>query len=1105
GAGMYGSGHYYDSKGLKEFGKWTAYAGLGAMAVSLATNVFAKPEYLTRQGLYNKGKWQGKVGGIAGATAKGLVWDMVMRNTLGNLIFVMAPLQPVVEGLSLGAKQFLLSSAGSDFERAVYNNSLGNFWVTPLDAQRARELSNLNPQAKDTEASIKKYDGLRLGWNSSNTFADKLIIAGAVMAKGWSSGFWGTWLGSDLDKMAVKDESAIRRIAADKGYPDANNANIGDLISRIAGTAKVERIFRKEGSSRGASDSMFDSTFKSNLLNVDKTNVYFALALGVLSPIASSVLTNIKWGDFGVKFQAVGHAWETGVASILPKTLAGVAKEEGHSFYKAAFDRMAGGSLEEVGPEEVIGAALNLIPGATTSLGLQLQEIAQEVLTPNVNLRSFNQTDLIRMLRTDGVISGVNFSSGRNNDISLRRAKLLAQQVTGRRWGDLEGNSGADLRDLSNILQSGDEIIVDWGGRQRTITVGAVSDWTTDLGVRAQMARYTQANMDARELQGVASSNQGYSEIEREAAGRLLAQRLTMEEAGMAAGALTGQGFLTVQDDSGVKFTLEGRYILEEKMAFDAGFRQAVVNAATVGLPTNDSISNGFTYKIARGSQNAASQGLVHSLDAVSHTAVGNLLMPEATRRNLENLSDYARYLGTGDTFYMQMASLGESSLKYFNRKLAREAFLAQDGINLDNSSFARRGLLYGNYYTLGKLGLNFGKAGVVKTKIKADLKEYSGLKTALKTIEIEKQRARSQNNEDGLRKLKKQEKDIKKMYEKGKIRLSAAFDRYYEGLLSRELYGKQVGPTRTMGLAILEQAIQSSRALVDRLQRQDRNGRNIRKIQRAQDKLTDLTEAKSRLENVFEYNGKTVASLISGALNPKQVFQGRGKQAVEEYFTSRGQEVPDNIRRYKLEFVETDSLMNEATGGIVPAQNSPGEGKIYVDVFQNLYFGRDNSGRVAATPNANGEFNVGAGAHEYFHALVAYAQGQGRIMDIPDSYFDMWTGRFEDVLRKSLASLDDLDNDANLSSWFNALWGAHMANRARSGGGGAIADTDISDRAIDLAYSELYRRNQRLAGLEALGLGGRISDLEGLSGLRAEDLDLDLKEMEHNEAFTQF
>ena len=58
----------------------------------------------------------------------------------------------------------------------------------------------------------------------------------------------------------------------------------------------------------------------------------------------------------------------------------------------------------------------------------------------------------------------------------------------------------------------------------------------------------------------------------------------------------------------------------------------------------------------------------------------------------------------------------------------------------------------------------------------------------------------------------------------------------------------------------------------------------------------------------------------------------------------------------------------------IIPAGRLPAQHKdnyIAADAFQNFDFRRDKDGKVVVSANATGVYNVSAGAHEYFHALV--------------------------------------------------------------------------------------------------------------------------------------
>jgi hypothetical protein len=205
------------------------------------------------------------------------------------------------------------------------------------------------------------------------------------------------------------------------------------------------------------------------------------------------VFTNIKAGNTGRIFNAAGEGWEAGLRSLLPVAVIKQAAQKAESkFVDWLFDFAVSGTAEEVIPENIIQVGLNLIPLSAImpqAWAMQIQEIIQEIATPNGKMHSLSVTDMQRILRKGGTIAAVNFRIGRG--IVSEEAKRLSEKLAGKTWKDLEANGAELLRQLGAYLNAGDEIIVNENGYLRTITVEKGSEWTHYFDVRVKMAEFT--------------------------------------------------------------------------------------------------------------------------------------------------------------------------------------------------------------------------------------------------------------------------------------------------------------------------------------------------------------------------------------------------------------------------------------------------------------------------------------------------------------------------------------------------------------------------------------------------------------------------------------
>ncbi|MDD5566049.1 MAG: glycosyltransferase, partial [Candidatus Omnitrophica bacterium] len=596
-------------------------------------------------------------------------------------------------------------------------------------------------------------------------------------------------------------------------------------------------------------------------------------------------------------------------------------------------------------------------------------------------------------------------------------------------------------------------------GYFRTITVGQSKAWSHAFGVRAKMADYQ--GLASQELVGISRAEK-ISEIEKEAANRVLAQRV--DDAAAVAGALTNRGFIAIYDNANsAPFELDTRYILEERMAFDAAFRNEVLKAGT-RIPLQDmALRNGLSFIAAQGTRGAAEAGKIADIDHVSLARSSQLFETEIIQRELEANASWAEYLGTGDEFYARLASFREQDASRIQSSIAREEGLRNVG--LEDVSLFRRGLFYGNYYTFGRLGL--GKAGEFRDLLRSAFEDNALVETyrnEIKALRLQIEKATdidAASKVQKLRALDAQEKPLKKLSD-GKVSLAQAFKFNYEQTANRILYGYSTGGlTRTMAMQFIDTELSN----IDSRMNDANTTAAEWSLLDFRDK--ELRKLREKIAGKFEYDVTTIANTLTPALDAETVFGDAGRLTAARLFPH----IPlQQWQDMKLKFVGYGSLKNAETGQTTSAQNKGTH--IDVDVVQNTRFARDASGSIAITPNTTGIFNVGAGAHEFIHSGVAGTA----IINSPEAR----------PLRSLVFQLmrDDLRTKrAAGEEWFKDL-------------------TDSQIRRIASATSEAQLR---YFALHRAGYDGLLKTLADIEEIEPMNLDLRLQEMNHNEILTQF
>ncbi|HAH20899.1 MAG TPA: hypothetical protein DCL49_08365, partial [Candidatus Omnitrophica bacterium] len=843
------------------------------------------------------------------------------------------------------------------------------------------------------------------------------------------------------------------------------------------------------------------STLKAHYKNIEMTNIYFSAALALLSPLANSVFTSIKAGNGGRIFQSFGQGWEAGLKSIAPSSVVKAIGEKAENrFMNRLYDFAVNGSAQEWLPENVIQMALNLIPlnaFMPLSWSQQVQEIVQEVATPNGSLRSLNENDMLRYLRNGAVIMGVNSLVSRNNP----GAKSNAVSVTDS-YGRLIGKSGAEilsdkelLTDLSRLVNSRDEIILNDSGVFRTITVGTGTKWRELWSVRAEMAEFIKSGVSDDDLKKIVREKNEVTKTEEnqikvKAAEKILAHKIvdTVSE-GALAGMLTKKGHLLFTDANGDKFDVDNRIvqeIVEERLAFDTGLRQRVL-AATVPTSEEHYIKGKGLFVYRPGQADSAGSSANHV--KAGDTIASHPLDAELSSNMLKIYDNYAQYIQTGDEYFARMASYGEQAVKGITHRIARDKFLSDDkllGRNLSNFSPFRRWIFYLDYSLiskipapmfirdiLGNLGLTSYARALRKNLTDVALKKSDKIDGGLKEIdrqrtELEKNMAMDENQKkEKLEELKKQEKRLKKMQQAKGVGIKDLFMLNYEQMIQRQLYGYDTGGlTRTMALDKIEKELAVS---------------GISKMRGGR-----LQLLKSKIEKTFEYDVNTIGNFMRHVFDIEEIFGNEGRKSI--FRLVKNQFLDDKISKEKfhgivkglrnlgLRSVRHNSLINSVTKQITTAQNLGTH--IAVDFITNVRIIRDKNGEVIAVPNATGVFNVGAGAHEFIHSLVAGAFGveaglwdAGAKMYESDKYYNV-------VYDEELRRYKDRGVEEQIAKFMAQMVAQRekTANAAR-----------INMLVNNLGFQELLESMARKAGLASIN-----------------DLDMRLQEMSHNEVLTQ-
>ncbi|MFA5337651.1 MAG: hypothetical protein WC330_04905, partial [Candidatus Omnitrophota bacterium] len=690
---------------------------------------------------------------------------------------------------------------------------------------------------------------------------------------------------------------------------------------------------------------------------LDKTSLTFSAVLAPLQVFAEPFLGNIRVGNFGHKFQVIGSGIEgtfgevfgkasseriaAGQASIFDHVTSGISR----------FGNMAiTGTVEEVGVEQAIETAvLRFIPFNAIfgqKVGTQVSEVLQEVFSPSVALKAkthqqFYQGEgrVVRM-EVPGAASSL-----------PGQAQSAASQLTGRQVGSIRSDANA-LELVSTSLPTGTKIVVDEAGVLRTYTVGG-QEWKNFFEVRQHMAEF-QSQLDAAGHVGSSGWNAQLHQLavrgssEETLAGQA-AKAVVARSAGdavMVGRAMSGRGILSVgaegaflydpslnpaMPNTGIAVDLD--YVAAERLANDVSFRQAVAGVAN-SLP-----SSAGTFWQGR------SAILMHQLGT--------------NRWNYYNTA--AQLQQTGDEYLAGRLGRFYSNVSRFSTAIAIEEELARPNIGLSGHSevlsgidLVRRGLFTLNWHTLSYFG--FGKAGILRNQLTQELLVDGRLMRPLQEkLSLAREEETLRPSSKATNKVREIERQIKK--------------------LNNFINLKGIGALRKAALLQFEAKsfveFQPDTLFAAKANVLLNNPAGSGIVVPAG---TDIVKLRQEIAKHYEYDVWGITNEIRPLLDV-DMFDDKARATLAKY--SDGATADALVSYVPIEYVDYNTIVNEDTGSGTSAQNRPdskrpGARYVAVDAFQNFAF-RQTGDMVHALPNATGEFNVGAGAHEFIHSLIDY------------------------------------------------------------------------------------------------------------------------------------
>ncbi|MFA5350669.1 MAG: hypothetical protein WC357_04980 [Candidatus Omnitrophota bacterium] len=417
------------------------------------------------------------------SVVKTIAVDHGLRGTAGTLFFVIAPLHIAVEGTSAIFKKYVVPSSNTWLERDFLNSTFAAFW--------------------DEKTAGIKYQG---AWDPQNK--GYVTSAWDIFKVGYKAGLLGVYTPQDF--IAKKEKEVGRPL---------NNEEIGVLLSQpdvkaLMGTLKVKSL-RELNSPASLAKALYNAD--------GGTNIWFSFILAIGHQPLSELLSNIKKGDFGRKFKAVGEGLEHS-AGLGIVGLEQTSKGAGDSLAKSLIDRnldlVVKGTVEEVIIEQAIERASAPVFGllqAIAPTGFSqyiplLSEIWQEVASPGgAGIRS-NSRELQKQ------INAVN-GTGINLNIQVYKNGSASPLISNS--DNFVVNNDGILSRLATLNNNDKVVLITPDGLKRVFEVDNAAEWSRTFNIQARAIELERE--DIVHVGKIAQGEAGHSAIEVAAANKVIA------------------------------------------------------------------------------------------------------------------------------------------------------------------------------------------------------------------------------------------------------------------------------------------------------------------------------------------------------------------------------------------------------------------------------------------------------------------------------------------------------------------------------------------------------------------------------------------------------
>ncbi|MBU1134880.1 MAG: aminopeptidase P family protein, partial [Candidatus Omnitrophica bacterium] len=1037
-------------------------------------------------GLLTQGtKFSQSLSASAAGAAK-LLFNDVIFATARNLAFVIAPLHGVISLTSKFAKEQVSPSAYTGLGRSLVDYTLGAFYITPEDSYLAQKQGiNLAPTAA-------LY--LDLGsFSQKKTLREKVSLGLNYVDRA-------LWLG-----LSMNEETGRPGI---KGFGD----------------------FFTKGKDKGYAKTLLEE-------GISSTNLKFAVALILAGPLARGAFPNIRIFNAGSKFQAAVHGLEAlglPMKEITQKPTG--FRDRIGGFFKRYAHMAWSGTREEALDEQFSGLLIQLLP-----ISAQAQEVLQELINENPNI----STNHFRTAK--GAMRALEIQGATILDIRLK-AEKGADNTTKTAAGKLIGKSLPELKNTPELLKvladglpQGTEIVIGLsrgtekvtvtningepialGGREVTYEVG--SEWGDEFKIEAR-AMEIEDNFKAHNLtpeqKQVALHNMAKKHIaqvdpvEKEALQRVITNNFDMNDdtvVEMVARAMASPSEMqSVEIAQTTKVTkgktknpiiVSTQSLLDRRVRdrdFDQKVRQkqeelglySSQEAAGNKLLTTPLQSERFFLMPLRGEKEDK---------ATLKTEKAKQLTPALEASSVRAKDALVSYLRSSmdddEAIFAQVAS---KSAEYIGKMIAVEE--AYDRVGA--SGMGTLGKV--SFHILGALGL--GKKQELKENIKNWQKNNPLLqdkidqtkkkRDKLKKATVEELASKGLDKEQLPEHLKKMDKEIKKLEKKQKGKIGWGLGKVYQQWHAQQRAMQGWG-----------QGINADDAIIFA----EEEGRRLKM---GIGEIDDVISKLRAFSNTAKYDGKAVSYLLAPIL---EYSQGN-KQGVAVELAKKGLGVAGGISGLKFDGTEKakivlpDSLKNAKTDSTTTSQVQPDEqGNLFVavDPFSNFNFDLSiNNGerKVKVNPNATGEYNLGAGAHEFIHIGIHKAYTEGTLTgDLLQAAHELATKKGKRTTLDQLnLEISEMGDNEILTQHFSGMLGYQEIS------GREDLQEELSNNNLIFNYAvELYFRThpQEEMPLDLFGKLASLNEKDFLehtynwvkgseSGVRTKEQDKNLENLE--------